>query len=83
MEEPVMAEAPQLGELTIICIAVAGVLLVTVTFNVSPGRTYRVGFSVPLGVMKQNKVLPAESVLVWYENLTFNTPLELKRLGGL
>jgi len=33
--------------------------------------------------MKQNKVLPAESVLVWYENLTFNTPLELKRLGGL
>jgi hypothetical protein len=31
----------------------------------------------PVSVMKQCNNLPNESVVCWYENLTFRTPLEL------
>src|ERR1700676_2701177 len=71
--------SPQVGawkpsSVSFAAISLKGVLLVTVMFSVSPGFTCRVGFSSPFGVIKQNSCLPAESVVVWYENWTFSTP---------
>src|SRR5947209_3120812 len=83
MEEPVIMFDPQLGWFTIICTGVDGVLLVTLMIRWSPGFTCNVGFWNPSGVMKQNNVLPSESVLVWYEKFTVSDPFELNRLWGL
>jgi hypothetical protein len=45
--------------------AAAGTLLVRATRSRSPGRTWRVGDSAPLSVIKQKRVLPLESTMVW------------------
>jgi hypothetical protein len=74
VDVPVIRSAPQLGGLNVSSTADFGVLLVIVMFNVSPGFTCSVGSSSPSGVIRQYKVLPCASVLVWYENRTFNTP---------
>ena len=75
-EENVICDppGPQFGGSSIIITGVFVVLLVTVMIRWSPGFTCSVGFSRPLGVMKQNRVLPAASVVVWYENWTDSRP---------
>src|SRR5207302_6431043 len=55
--------SPQFGGLNISPSGDAGVLLVTVMFNLSPGFTCRVGSSKPFGVIKQCSNRPAESVV--------------------
>src|SRR5579864_686737 len=78
--------SPQFGALngsSVSSASLNGVLLVTVTFSVSPAFTCSVGFSRPSGVMKQNSCRPTESVTDWYENCTFKTPFWLNSAAGL
>ncbi len=55
--------SPQFGGLNISPSGVAGVLLVTVIFKVSPGFTCKVGSSIPVSVIKQCSNRPTESVV--------------------